>query len=466
MFNDSVLHFRMASGSQKPSINVKVAVNVPPRIKARRYAAHASLMNMYEITLCPRFVFIILNATFLSSFALNLGPPAAGGTARLEQQVAATNSEYIGLHDGEANFEFGTGAGEDDADPEAHRVASEALQPMADARLQAWDAFQDRLRTVIANGPEMLNLPLDLSHFTHAFVTYAGRDKQSYVNGAIMLGISLQRHIPEFPRVCVVVETMPPAYQAKLASAGWTLVLVPDFVPDSNAQFHGEMGEYWRGSYAKINIFRLPLPRALYLDADTYVLDDTVRDLFANVSFDEVPGTRGAIGMVHDASTKNFNSGVILFEPSLKTFVNALEEMTEKCDGASCHLDQEVINRVFRNRIFELDFRFNVHSYGKSRKYCNRTAIIHFTGYPKPAIAHPPFLEMVRTGSIATLKGPTIKCYKLYQSFFCDLVDSTEFLTQALQDALTSMKGRCNRTAIGQPPLPLPSRTPPKLVPD
>merc|ERR1740121_3434227 len=107
-------------------------------------------------------------------------------------------------------------------------------------------------------------------------VTYAGRIKLPYINMAVLLGFSLQKYAPQYPRICIVVKDMDDRNKRLLSAAGWQLMEVSDW--HAGQSLHWASG-YWQDVYDKINVFRIRVGRILYLDADTIVRSDEVKEL-------------------------------------------------------------------------------------------------------------------------------------------------------------------------------------------
>jgi len=252
-------------------------------------------------------------------------------------------------------------------------------------------------------------------------ITYAGKDKQAYVDGAVMLGLSLSEFLPKNPRFCMVDNTMPDAFKRQLTMVGWHLLELEDWHPTLDHFAHG----YWWDVYNKINVFRVRVAKLLYMDADTIVLDDTVQEL---LSTNLGPGE---IGMVQDRQKGQFNAGLMLLAPNISTFAEIREDMTalQGWDG----LDQPVINNHFKGRVVRLDERFNAHG---SSTLCDSAVVAHYTGHDKPSLARVANLEQVRDG-YHKHAPPYLQCPQLYAWYFCRMQASTEFLSDPLQKAIS-----------------------------
>jgi len=113
---------------------------------------------------------------------------------------------------------------------------------------------------------------LQYPHHHTAVVTFAGRGNTEHIDGAVMLGMSVQKHLPEYVRVAMIIEGMDQNNRIRLRKAGWKLVTVPDW----ESEYCGEgcdqefLGR-WHDSFEKVNAFRLPFKRVLFMDSDTYI---------------------------------------------------------------------------------------------------------------------------------------------------------------------------------------------------
>lgn len=318
----------------------------------------------------------------------------------------------------------------------------------------AWNEVRKILRDILASDPQWLELPQRTTiqgetgpSELPVIVTYAGYDKQEYIDGAIMLGLAVSKHLPRFPRVCMVVDKMHAANKEKLAAAGWSVLDVPDFEPMSHQYFFTQSRyEYWRFSYAKINLLRLRTSRVFFLDADTYVLDNAIEDLL----LDKPSMQTDKVFMAKEVDNKSFNSGVMIYRPSLDTFIAAVERM-EKATIAAEGLDQPILNALFGERIVPLDPKFNVHGHAWNQDHpenaqhglCDRASIAHYRCSPKPSWAAAPILDVeIRLGDNMMVSRACLQCPGLYRAFFCDMKANVPYLTTKLQSEL-ERTGEC-----------------------
>jgi len=307
---------------------------------------------------------------------------------------------------------------------------------------------------------------IQLGRDATAIVTHAGKNNQEYIDHAVMLGVSLKRHMPDYPRIALGVKGMSDANQAVLTEAGWHVVLVADWrFPESGIDYNFIVQQ--QDSMEKLNIFRLPIGRVLYLDADTYVASGELNSLLNGTDENRVPD--GGIGMVPNACNRvrvggvssPYSAGVMLFKPSLENYTGMLVKVAEVMAGnATRKSDEQIINEFFEKQATALDRKYNcmdpwdVQGADKCQKRCTEVVVSHFFGGPKPAIADDKFLSFVRKPS-----GPFEKCSamnhgscKVWSNFYCDLVDNLGMLTKPLQQNIKRVGAFCHTPALESDP--------------
>jgi len=258
-----------------------------------------------------------------------------------------------------------------------------------------------------------------------AVVTFAGKKNVEYMDGAVMLGMSVQKHLPGYPMVALAIIGMRRKFQSLLRNASWSLTFVPNWDwdycgPDCDSDFLGR----WHDSFEKINAFRLPFKRVLFLDSDTYIFSSRIQELVKR----EMPDDHIALAM--DGCKDEFNSGVMLYRPRLSVFKQMLELVsTRKREQI---LDQNLVNEVYRGRVQEVPREFNcVDTMGVQpglRRACQthcsaRAVVAHFTGHPKPTAAKRRLLELVRrpgAPAIACTNTNFGSCAK-WSEYYCDI---------------------------------------------
>mmetsp|Transcript_83056 Transcript_83056/g.192944 ORF Transcript_83056/g.192944 Transcript_83056/m.192944 type:complete len:346 (+) Transcript_83056:50-1087(+) len=255
-----------------------------------------------------------------------------------------------------------------------------------------------------------------------AIVTYAGLQKQSYIDGAVLLARSLVHLNLSTELWCLVHKSMANSTKRILQHAGWNIREVESWLPEH--WIKRDCG-YWHDAYNKVDIFRLPFKKVLYLDADTLVMGSS-NDLNEILEPELQPGE---IKMVKDCNGKNFNSGVMVFQPTLDAFRRVHEIMAEG------QLDQPAINVAYAGNITRLPNKYNVHGYGKHN--CNDTVIAHYTGQHKPAEASLTNMRRVSNGAYAHISQYALNCPDLYERYFAELEAEVDYLSPKLQELLT-----------------------------
>jgi len=283
-----------------------------------------------------------------------------------------------------------------------------------------------------------------------AIVTFAGKRNMDYIDGAVLLGRSIQEHAPGYMMVAIVIENMKDKHQETLRKAGWKLVVVPNWDRD----YCGEDCDLrfltrWHDSFEKINIFRLGFGRVLFFDADTYVFSPRVKELLTKTRL-----KRGHIAMAPDGCKKEYNSGVMLFRPSVEIFRQMLElVVTRKREQI---LDQNIINAAYAGKIKELDREFNCVDImgvqpGMTEECpykCSANVVVaHFTGHPKPTAAKRRLLAMVRRPESpeTTCKNTNFGSCKQWSQYYCDIRKHKNTLSKNLQGWLKGT-GECCHT--------------------
>ncbi|CAK0866348.1 unnamed protein product [Prorocentrum cordatum] len=289
-----------------------------------------------------------------------------------------------------------------------------------------------------------------------------------------MLGVSLKRHMPDYPRIVLGVKGMTDANQAVLQEAGWHVVLVADWrFPDvlcsagNTSCIDYSFILQQQDSMERLNVFRLPIGRVLYMDADTYVASGELNSLLNGTVKDPVP--EGNIGMVPNACnrlkvhgvTAPYSAGVMLFKPSLEKYQSMLVKVAEVMVGNATEMnDEQIINDVWEKQATALDKKYNcmdpwdLQKADKCQTRCTEVVVSHFFGGPKPAIADEKFLSFVRKPS-----GPFEQCSAMnhgscnaWQNFYCDLVDNLAMLTRPLQQSIKRLGSCCHAPALESDP--------------
>merc|ERR1719327_1996516 len=147
-------------------------------------------------------------------------------------------------------------------------------------------------------------------------------------------------------------------FKAQLSKVGWHLVEVEDWGKDHCGEnCAGNFLGRWGDSFEKLNVWRFPFERVLFLDSDTYVFSDKVREIF------DTKLEPGQIAMTKDGCKPEHNSGMMLFKPELSVYSEMLRMIALAPGGSREILDQTLINNHYRGNIVTVDTRFNCIDY-------------------------------------------------------------------------------------------------------
>jgi len=278
-------------------------------------------------------------------------------------------------------------------------------------------------------------------------VTHAGRHALDYIDSATMLGLVLQRYLPDVPRFAIAIEGMADCHQDQLRGAGWNLVIVEDWGEEHIGGSGGSVASNflgrWGDSFEKLNVWRFPFERVLFLDADMYILREGIQDIL------DVQLEPHQIAMSPDGCKPEHNSGMLLFRPDVKVFSRLLENIAVHSGGREV-LDQTVINMEYKGNIVSLSKKYNCVDYSADWRCplsCgNDTVIAHFTGTPKPTRQSAINLDWVRTASPVNGSDRCVHTNRgncaTWPLFFCDMKRSQKLLSRNLQRALNET-GEC-----------------------
>jgi len=294
---------------------------------------------------------------------------------------------------------------------------------------------------------------LQQPHHHTAVVTFAGKRNTEYIDGAVMLGMSVQKYLPDYVRAALVIEGMSMKSQGLLKRGGWKLITVPNW----DAEYCGEgcdqefLGR-WHDSFEKINIFRLPFKRVLFFDSDTYIFRARI-SYMVNLTLPTVEH----IAMAKDGCKEEYNSGVMFFKPDLEVFRTMLNMVaTRKREQI---LDQNLINSYYQGKIFTVDRMYNcVDTVGiqpgqqkPCEHHCSKNAVVsHFTGHPKPTTPKRRLLELVRrpgSPGLACMHTNFGSCGK-WSEFYCDIRRHHGKLSTELQDQLKNTGHCCHPSLV------------------
>lgn len=266
-------------------------------------------------------------------------------------------------------------------------------------------------------------------------VTHAGKHALDYIDSSVMLGLALQKYVPEYPRFAIVIQGMAEEFKRQLSRAGWYLVEVEDW---GNEHCGGNCAQNflgrWGDSFEKINVWRIPLDRVLFLDSDTYVFSDKIRDIL------DMQLGSNQIAMAPDGCKPEHNSGMLLFRPDVGVFANLMQEIARHSGGREV-LDQTIINLEYEGNIVTMDKKYNCVDYSGD-KHCildcgDDTVIAHFTGSPKPTREGLRNVERVRSlNGSSFCQGTNLGCCKLWPRYYCDMKANTEHMSKLLRRSL------------------------------
>jgi glycogenin glucosyltransferase len=158
----------------------------------------------------------------------------------------------------------------------------------------------------------------------------------AYVPGAEALGRSLTMTGTPFPKVLMVTPDVTEASRARLVAEGWRIVEVTP-IPNPHPE-RGLLFARFGNVFTKLHAWELTdYDKVVFLDADTIVVQK-IDELFARPYFAAAPDF-----FVPD----RFNSGVMVLEPSKKTFDDMMTALAGSAsyDGG----DQGFLNLFFTN---------------------------------------------------------------------------------------------------------------------
>uniref|UniRef100_A0A7S4UBG9 Hexosyltransferase n=1 Tax=Alexandrium monilatum TaxID=311494 RepID=A0A7S4UBG9_9DINO len=229
-----------------------------------------------------------------------------------------------------------------------------------------------------------------------AFLTYVSARRLDYLDGAVLLGLSLRKHAPGVRTMALIeeLESPPTGYvEGVLRKAGWELLVsVPKMSPPN-----APPGSSNDGLHAKALMFNpdvIPFRRFVYLDSDAWVRSPRIMELLDPA----LVSPERPIMMTEDLNAPGmFSTGVMVAQPD-KEFFNKLFPIVM----AGHDNDQPAVNEAYRGRIAPLDPAFNVHAgmFERGRLAPEDAIVVHFTGQTpfKPMHADADHLREVRRG--------------------------------------------------------------------
>ncbi|KAG8580860.1 hypothetical protein GDO81_007447 [Engystomops pustulosus] len=214
-----------------------------------------------------------------------------------------------------------------------------------------------------------------------AFVTLCTND--SYAKGALVLGSSLRKHSSK--RLVVLITPQVSDSMRKVLDKVYDDVRVVDVLDSEDSAHLALMERPELGvTLTKLHCWTLiEYTKCVFMDADTMVLQN-IDDLFEREELSAAP----------DPGWPDcFNSGVFVFQPSIKTYNQLLQLATEK--GSFDGGDQGLLNTFFNTWATKdihkhLPFIYNlssisIYSYLPAFKAFGANAkVVHFLGKVKP----------------------------------------------------------------------------------
>jgi glycogenin glucosyltransferase len=163
---------------------------------------------------------------------------------------------------------------------------------------------------------------------TEAFATLLTTANRDYLRGALVLGSSIRSFDSSRDLVCLVTKAVPAEWRSALEVAGWTVQEVAEVQEfwwgksTECSKFDNDQSERWGHMATKLRLWQMTgYSKVMYLDADTVLAGDVSH------TFETVQGFGAEKARYHSY----FNAGVMLLEPSQRTF----DELTTM--GASEH---------------------------------------------------------------------------------------------------------------------------------
>jgi hypothetical protein len=165
--------------------------------------------------------------------------------------------------------------------------------------------------------------------------------------GALVLGNVLRRVDPDRGRTALVYGISDDA-AAALRAGGWTVRPAASFdTHHIDGDAANELGKATAWPGRKLDLWRLPYAKVLYLDADTMLVDhnETLRPALEGLW--GTPLKKGGVGAL-GTSAGCFNGGLLLLRPAANTFDMYERALDADLKKAACEgHDQPVLNRVF-----------------------------------------------------------------------------------------------------------------------
>ena len=230
---------------------------------------------------------------------------------------------------------------------------------------------------------------------------------------ATMRSVCLTTQHPENIRFHLLIDGITPEHQAILETIGNDYGAVLNIIDlrannvlgDRIAAFPTiRMLRFRPVIYARLFLGELLPPdveRVLYLDSDVFVRSD-IGDLFQIDMQGKAIAAALQPDRMHCIAGKDlkarkafsmaepyFNSGVLLIDMAQYRgvdFAQALQKSLPQSEIDMFYYDQDIINFVFKHRILELDYRWNLQNPEPAHEVLN-PSIVHYSANPKPWFA-------------------------------------------------------------------------------
>ena len=199
--------------------------------------------------------------------------------------------------------------------------------------------------------------------------------------GALVLGSVLKRVDPGRSRTALVYGVSDDA-RAALRAGGWAVAEAASFKThriDGDAANDLGKATAWPGR--KLDLWRLPYDKVLYLDADTMLVDHAGTLPKSLAGLWALPLKKGEIGALSNGAGC-FNGGMLLLRPAASTFgayeaALAQNALKKTCEGH----DQPLLNHVFDGAWTDLHKKWQLMKVTQS---CDRLVLL---GERSPAAA-------------------------------------------------------------------------------
>lgn len=232
-----------------------------------------------------------------------------------------------------------------------------------------------------------------LNNNNYVYITYLSNDRD--YKGVLLLNYNLKKYNSKYQLECIVLEGVSNKIKNILTK---TKIKIHEFILLNilkEFNIDDEYGNYLLNKhyYGKFLIFKLTnYDKIVYLDTDLLIREN-IDNLFDYDTVDK-------IYMTYDLLLRNnnnlifkkneFNSGVIVLQPSLSIFKNCYNSLLNyKENIVNLSTDQTIFNLLNKNKIMNiiyLDFKYNfIGMLGNNENIIkDKPIIIHFIMYPKP----------------------------------------------------------------------------------